>query len=99
MAGVGPVHLRGAVEMLLWFYSAICAMIRTMKPTVCCNRNLQFPLHFQVCQVPPDLINVRVQAELCSRSSNLLHSVFLPRNVAEPPTFVSDKWLYFLDST
>lgn len=85
--------------MLPWFCTAIHAMIRTMKPTVRCNRNLQFPLHFQVCQVPPDLINVRVQTLLCSRSSNLLHGFFLPRNVAEVPRFVSDKCLYFLDST
>lgn len=56
--------------MLPWFCSTRCATIRTMKPTVCCNRNLQFPLGCQVCWVPPDVLNVRAQALLCSRSWN-----------------------------
>lgn len=50
--GASPVSLRGAVAMLL----GLCALLRsvghTMKPTVRCNRNLQFPFRCQVCQVP-----------------------------------------------
>lgn len=65
-----PVHLRGALKMLPWLCSMRCAMIRTMNPTVCCNRNLWFPLGCQVCWVPPDVLNVRAQALLCSGSWN-----------------------------
>lgn len=76
MTGDGPVCLRGAVEMLLWLCSTIRATIRTMRSTVRCNGNLQFPLHCQVCQVPPDVLNVRVQALLCSRRLNCCIAVF-----------------------
>lgn len=38
--------------MLLGLCALPRAVGRTMKPTVHCNRNLQFPFRCQVCQVP-----------------------------------------------
>lgn len=77
MTGDPPACLRGTVGMLLWVCSMICAVIHTTKPAVRCKGNMRFPLHCQVCQVPPDVLNVsRVQPLLCSRSSNCYMVVF-----------------------
>lgn len=50
--GASPVYLRGAVATLLGLCALLGAVGHTMKPTVRCNRNLQFPFRCQVCQVP-----------------------------------------------
>ena len=95
MTDDGPIHFRGAAEVLLWLCSTINAMIHTVKPTVC-NRNLQFLLRCQVWQVPPDVLNVSVPALFCSRSSGCRSCSCLEMSLGLPGLFLLSACVFLI---